>query len=397
MSAQSERAVSPGHRISDIEVLRAIAVLFVVFQHLPNLFPWELPSLSHLQAYIGGTFGVDLFFAVSGFVIARDLVPRMLDAADGHAARRIMLSFWLRRMWRLWPAAWLWLGLILLASVAFNTSGAFGSVSANLWGAVAGVFQFANVRFAENFMVRESGASFVYWSLSLEEQFYLLFPLLILLFKRQLGWFMLSVAVVQLCLSRTPYLMVFRTDALALGVLIALWSNRQSWHRWSRPFAALQMPGRLLLLVIAVGAMAVISGNNFFNGYAFLVITPVSALVVWMAAYDADFVMRAGPLKRVLMWVGSRSYAIYLIHIPAYFAIRELFFRLGLAASPSFPLLLAYLVCGISLLLLLAELNYRFVEVPLRRYGVAFSARLIAAPAQRIGEQAAPVETVSRA
>lgn len=397
MKAQLAGEASTGHRISDIEVLRAIAVLFVVFQHLPDLFPWTLPSLTRLQGFIGGTFGVDLFFAVSGFVIARDLVPRLLSAADRNATRRIMLSFWVRRMWRLWPSAWLWLGLILLASVVFNTSGAFGGVSANLWGALAGFFQYANVWFAESFMVREMGASYVYWSLSLEEQFYLLFPFLILLFKRQLWWFLLAVAVVQLCLPRNLYMMMFRTDALALGILIALWSSRQSWQAWKRPFAALQEPGRLLLTVVAVGAMAVASGHDFFNGYTFLVIAPISALLVWMAAYDADFILRSGPLKSLLMWVGSRSYAIYLIHVPAYFVIRELFFRLGLATSPSLPLLFAYLLSGMFLLFLLAELNYRFVEVPLRRYGVAFSARFIATPVQGVGKQAAHVETISRA
>lgn len=397
MTMQLPGEASASHRIGDIEVLRAIAVLFVVFQHLPDLFPWALPSLTRLQGYIGGTFGVDLFFAVSGFVIARDLVPRLLGAADGSAARRIMLSFWVRRMWRLWPAAWLWLGLILLASVVFNASGAFGSFSANLWGTLAGIFQYANVRFAENFMVREMGASYVYWSLSLEEQFYLLFPLLILLFKRQLLWFLLAVAVVQLCLPRSLYLMMFRTDALALGILIALWSDRQSWHGWSRPFAALREPGRLLLMVAAVGAMVVASGHDFFNSYSFLVIAPISALLVWMAAYDADFVLRSGPLKSLLMWVGSRSYAIYLIHVPAYFAVRELFFRLGLATSPSLSLLFAYLLSAMFLLFMLAELNYRFVEVPLRRYGVAFSARFVAAPAQDAGKQSGPVETISRA
>ena len=397
MKSQLAGEAAAGHRIGDIEVLRAIAVLFVVFQHLPDLFPWTLPSLTRLQGFIGGTFGVDLFFAVSGFVIARDLVPRLLSAADRNMTRRIMLSFWVRRMWRLWPSAWLWLGLILLASVVFNTSGAFGSVSANLWGGLAGFFQYANVWFAESFMVREMGASNVYWSLSLEEQFYLLFPFLILLLKRQLWWFLLAVVVVQLCLPRNLYLMMFRTDALALGVLIALWSSRQSWQGCSRPLVMLRNPGRLFLLIISVGAMAVASGQGFFNGYSFLVITPISALLVWMAAYDADFILRSSPLKSLLMWVGSRSYAIYLIHVPAYFAIRELFFRLGLATSPSLPLLFAYLLSGIFLLFLLAELNYRFVEVPLRRYGVTFSARFIATPSQGVDKQAAPVQTISRA
>lgn len=59
-------------RISDIEVLRAAAVLLMILHHLRSLFPWKIPELGAFYGYLRGTFGVHLFFALSGFVITRD-------------------------------------------------------------------------------------------------------------------------------------------------------------------------------------------------------------------------------------------------------------------------------------------------------------------------------------
>ena len=65
-------------KILDIEVLRGIAVLFVVIHHAnQNLLSWPNPGLAQFYAYFGGAIGVDLFFAISGFVIARDLLPKL--------------------------------------------------------------------------------------------------------------------------------------------------------------------------------------------------------------------------------------------------------------------------------------------------------------------------------
>lgn len=363
-------------RIADIEVLRAVAVLAVLYQHAGNLLPWTSSSLERAYDWLGGSFGVDLFFAVSGFVIARDLVPRLLQARERGQAWRVMLAFWVRRIWRLWPSAWLWLGLILVAVVGFNRSGAFGGLPANLEATVAGVLQYANFRFAQNFMVHEIGASFVYWSLSLEEQFYLAFPLLILLFRRRLAWFLLAFALVQMATPRLQSpLMVFRTDALALGVLIAFWSGRPSWRAGLPGLLALGRAGRLALAGLALLALALLCSRLELTPYAVAVIALLSAALVLLASHDRDLLLADGPLRRVLLWVGARSYALYLIHIPAFFATRELFFRLLPGEPPGVGLALAHGACALLLLLGLAEANYRLVETPLRRHGARVSAR----------------------
>ena len=370
-------------RISDIEVLRAVAVLFVVFQHLGSLFPWTLAPLEMLYSYMGGTFGVDLFFAVSGFVIARDLIPRLLSAPDKATAWKTMLAFWVRRIWRLWPSAWLWLSVILLAVLVFNRSGAFGSFEANLQATFAGIFQYANVRFAQNFMVREIGASFVYWSLSLEEQFYLLFPVLIIVFRRHLGWALLAVALIQICMPRNhPYLMMFRTDALALGILLALWSRKASWQAVLPKFLMLGRWGCLLLVLTCIGIMTLLSSRLELTHYAIGIIAILSALLVLMASYDRDLLLPNSWVKTLLVWIGGRSYAIYLIHVPVFFATRELFYRLYPEQIESLQLTVAYLITAAVMLTVLVQLNFRMLEMPLRKYGAKASFRILQPPTQ---------------
>ena len=176
-------------RIMDIEVLRGIAVLGVVLHHMrDNLFLGTASWLEALDPRAQFWWGVDLFFAISGFVIARSLIPTLQGCTTRQAFWQQARSFWIRRVFRLLPAAWLWLAVILLAALLFNRSGAFGSLHANVQATLAGLLHYANFRFADALFNYEYGASFVYWSLALEEQFYLLFPLLILLFRQRLAW-----------------------------------------------------------------------------------------------------------------------------------------------------------------------------------------------------------------
>ena len=82
-------------------------------------------------------------------------------------------------------------------------------------------------------------------------------------------------------------------------------------------------------------------------------------------------------LRALLLWVGTRSYALYLIHMPSYFLTREIWLRLEPAGTRfNSGYTWEFLLTALVLLLGLSELNYRFLEVPLRRRGVAIAGRM---------------------
>jgi len=102
----------------------------------------------------------------------------------------------------------------------------------------------------------------------------------------------------------------------------------------------------------------------------------VSALVVWVASYNHGYLSMPSPLSSVLIWIGARSYGIYLIHIPAFFFTRELWYRLNGGAEFGSELFYPFLLTATALIVLLCELNYRLVETPLRRKGKLIAERM---------------------
>lgn len=363
------KASSSLGKIQDIEVLRALAVIAVLWQHADNLFSWQYPPLQTAFQYFGGTFGVDLFFCISGFVIARDLIPK-LERSTSKYAWRVATGFWIKRMWRLWPAAWFWLAAILLATVFFNQSGAFGSFKANLHATWMAIFNLYNILFAQCFMRCQTGASVVYWSLSLEEQFYILFPALFILLRRRLWWLFGILIAIQIMLPlRSIWWMVFRSDAICLGVFIALVSQGLHWQAWRQWASKIPAWCGLLILCAGIALMGFLGGTNKWTSHymSFIVIT--SAVLVVLAASDTGALMPPGRVKNLLTAVGARSYGIYLAHIPVYFAVREIFHRLDLQLPATSASVFFYVVLASVLLIIVVEVVYRYIEMPLRNIG----------------------------
>jgi peptidoglycan/LPS O-acetylase OafA/YrhL len=375
-------------RIADIELLRGIAIVFVLIEHIRiNLLTWTGGEGTPLYHYFGFWTGVDLFFAISGFVIARSLL-RSLDGTSGFTEFfNVAIAFWVRRAWRLLPSAWLWLGLIMFAVFFLNRSGAFGTFRANFEASIAGILQVANFRVLIVFQRYAAGASFPYWSLSLEEQFYLLLPFAIFLARRRLPYLLAFAIAAQFFIRRggpgTSFLGLIlnqtRSDALLFGVLIAIWSHRET-YRLVEPLALLRRPllksaifCALLLCLAAIG-----SQELHLVSFQVGLVALISAVLVLLASFDRDYLLPDCWLKQGMIWLGSRSYAIYVIHIPAFFLTREIWYRIeppGTVFDGAFAI--RYLATGLTLLLVFADLNYRFVEAPLRRRGARLADRLV--------------------
>lgn len=361
-------------KIEDIEILRAISVLAVLWQHLDNLLPVQSLTIRYVHQYVGGTFGVDLFFCISGFVIARDLVPRIQAAEAKRQVWRVAMAFWVKRMWRLWPAAWLWLLVILLLTHGFNEAGAFGTMKENIRSTWAALFNFYNIRFAQCFMKCGIGASFVYWSLSLEEQFYLVFPILVIFLRQRLWMLLVIIIVFQLFSTRTVWLMVLRSDAICMGVLIALASHQPYWRTVRRVVESMPRRGASLVLLGSVCCMASLSGDPKWAMYPMSGIALISAILVLLAANTRCTLLPPGPIRRLMVGVGSRSYGIYLAHVPIYFCVREIFHRFDWHPTSSSALVIASLALCALLLVFAVEGVYRYIEMPMRQIGARRSA-----------------------
>jgi peptidoglycan/LPS O-acetylase OafA/YrhL len=375
----------PIRRGKDVEVLCGVAIVFVLVQHFQvALIGAPVSDQGPSLTYFSFWSGIDLLFAVVGFLGARELAPR-LAAANGFGAKlRAAGGFWLRCAWCVLPTAWLWLAVAVICAIAFNRSGMFGAPATALHGALSPLLNVENIKIAFFAHGAPQGAMFPYWALSLAVQFCLVLPLVLLLCRPRLALVLAAAIFAQLVQTRAPgdALSFVRTDALLLGALIAVWAKDPTYRLFEPTgltrsrLAGLAVPAFLLFLLAATS-----SAQLHLVPFTAGVVAVLAAVLAWLASYDGGYFLPDGfLLKRVLAWIGARALPIYLGHIPAFLAAREIWFRLdpaSLSAQP--PHQLRFLVTALVLVAGLSELNHRLVEAPLRRLGPFLGRRLRAA------------------
>ena len=173
--------------------------------------------------------------------------------------------------------------------------------------------------------------------------------------------------------------MLTRTGAPALSVLLAFWSRTDAW-RLCEPVplqdSAVARLVALLLPVLLLGALGSEQVVGASLGVGLIALTAGS--LVWLASYDRNDLLRGMLPRRVMLRLGSRSYAIYLIHVPAFAATREIWFRVS-PAGTVFDGRFAWRFGVTALLLVLgcSELSHRLVERPLRQRGARIAGRML--------------------
>ncbi|WP_234682874.1 acyltransferase family protein [Bradyrhizobium monzae] len=379
----SPAAVRPGKNL-EIEYLRAIAVIMVVLVHSPVLFP---------GMDLGQWTGVDLFFCISGYVISRGFEQSFDEAiADGRWGS-VAPAFWVRRVFRLAPSAWLWLAVSVFGSWAYNSTGVFpGTPEQNLWDGLFVLGLFAN--FAYGLHLMHSNRFF--WSLALEDQFYILFPLFILWVRPYWRWVVLGLLILLQAIpdrsfhgeSDPKFLWAMRLDALMWGYLIYLFS-RSKFYALAERLIVIFLRYRLLAFAVSAVLIFLLIDipkerfARFIGGQIESQVALVSAGLVFLASYDRGYALPLpGFLKTIFAWIGARSYAIYLIHIPLFWYLMETWSRISHLLGAHAPdKRYFYAVAFPVALCVLADLNFRLVETPLRRKGVALANRILALPA----------------
>lgn len=345
----------------DIEGLRAVAILLVIAAHAG--VPW----------LAGGFVGVDVFFVLSGFLITGLLVNEISETG-----RLRFLDFYLRRLRRLLPALLIMLVVVCTATwfLLAPTNQATQSISAGMAALWLSNFHFALTNLDYFSPASETNLFLHTWSLGVEEQFYLVWPALLIwllgrkgahnLARLKIG--MLVVVAVSLAASITLtykepllafYMMPMRAWQFAVGALV--------WLHFKRPAAAkepwptsqrrtLFVLGWLGLLAITISGLVLHPRMPYPGAWALI---PTLGTAATLAAGSTG--SRSFAVGRFLAWsplqkIGRLSYAWYLWHWPV--------LLLGHALTGSHSP--GYRVIWVALSLLLAFISYVAIEAPLR-------------------------------
>ncbi|MEM5371370.1 acyltransferase [Paraburkholderia azotifigens] len=354
----------------EIQILRGISIAFVLIQHYGPTLP--VPHW-YYRAMDATSFrsGVDLFFVISGFVISRSIAGAALPGI--RLNRSTFLRFWVRRAFRLMPAAWLW-ALIVVGTSFFVSSMDFMQPALVAKGALAGMFGYSNWIWASCLAHHGIGsacpnlyATSIYWSLSLEEQFYVALSIALLMVP--LRAVLIGGIAAALLLHATGddlYIYFFRFGAMVVGVGL-FWLTTTNWYRpsWRLIQHAAARRASLAFALATIAGAASISHQHTIP-----IVAAAAGLAVWVCSFDAT--IPESRVSRAFSWVGDRSYSLYLCHLPVFIMVREVMMRAGAKGYwDSAPLIWCAVPLAIGAALLAADATYRLVELPLSALGRA--------------------------
>ena len=370
-------------RIPELDGLRGLAISLVVLCHyVVNPVWWETAAPAR---FIRAVFplawsGVDLFFVLSGFLIGGILL-------DQRHAENYFKTFYIRRACRILPFYYLWLALFFIVSWMFS-SHLHQKWQAELF--AQNCPKWSYLVFLQNFFVAKAwnfGPHWVAvaWSLTLEEQFYLLSPLVIRFMPiRRLPHVLISLILfVPLC---RLYLYVYhqkifmhvllpcRADALLMGVLCAYLVRSERPRRWLEKNQGRLYPA-LIILLAGTGYLTAYANSVWtsfelvFLGYSWLALFYACLLLIVITAKNGLIVsvMRLPPLR----YLGLIAYGVFLMHM----TINELAHGLLLGQEPHITGLadVSVTIVALGATLGLAALSWHFFEKPIIRWGHTFS------------------------
>ena len=339
----------------DIEGMRAVAVVAVILFH------------ARISRFSGGFVGVDVFFVLSGFLITRLLLREVTRTGTISLSR-----FWARRARRLLPASCVVVAVTVIASQVMLSPIAQRPLATDALAAGGFVINIVFAARLGDYFASQLGRTpsplLHFWSLAVEEQFYLFWPLTLLAlhrrprrYRRLVTVMMIAVALVSfatcLWMTRTHptgafYLLPARMWELAVGGLLAVAGT--AWRLVSP--RARGVAGWVGVAGVLT-AVVTFDDSVAFPGSAALLPVLGTALIVVAGGSDAaSFAPSAVLRHESLQWIGRRSYAIYLWHWPA----------LVLAEAKWGPLSLGQRFLAIAVAVGLAAASLRLIEDPVR-------------------------------
>jgi peptidoglycan/LPS O-acetylase OafA/YrhL len=342
--------------------VRALAVAAVVLYHArPSWLP-------------GGFLGVDVFFVLSGF-----LITSLLVCEHREWGRVGLRRFWMRRARRLLPALYLTLGVVLVVELLAH----LGGVTQLRWDALASLGYVTNwflLLHQQSYFAAFSAPDALQhlWSLAVEEQFYVVWPLVAalgLLRRARALWFVAAAALGSALLCALlfdpqgdPSRVYYGTDTHSAGLLVGAALALLHVRLWPRVSRAVQPSRRMVALVGGGGAACLLAlcaafavlgeTQPFVYRGGLLVVALCTAGFIGALLHPAGARLAAAFAWPPLRWIGVRSYGIYLWHWPVLVATSP-------HGNPGDASLLRAAL-QVAAAVGLAAVSYRFVETPIR-------------------------------
>ena len=343
-----------GH-IAEIDTLRAISVFSVMVHHFAKRYEFGVNL---------GAFGVQVFFVISGFLITSILDRARQRCEDRRSRMRHELGvFYARRSLRIFPAYYL---MIAVAAAA----------------GIEAVLKYLPwyIFYATNFLVSRLGAfpfpGGVFWTLAVEEQFYLLWPLIFLCLPRKASFVLIGLAIAaasfyRIAMSDVPIdsfhtSLLANVDALAIGALLALLPDRVRNGK-----ITIIMLAVLSLAALIVFPVAFTGPGDIFSTQWKLTSALIGALAVTIIVSHRNAPALWFLRIRPVMFIGQISYGIYLYHQFVNYGLEQVL-----------PPLRGSLVFAIkvSVSIALAAISWKLFESPINRLKRHFSYRENARP-----------------
>lgn len=353
----------PGGMIGGLDGLRALAVIAVVIYHIT---PGALP---------GGFLGVDIFFVVSGFLITTLLLREV------RKTKRIDLKgFWIRRARRLLPAL-LFLVITVVPVAGMVNRDLLVGIGRQVLGALTFSSNWLEIAHGSSYFDQTSPLLFKnFWSLAVEEQFYLLWPLIFLAvivlvrtWRGRVGLAMslalfsavlMAVIADPLNLTRVYYGTDTHLFGLALGIALAFsWAPPTgtwlagTWSKYSQ-LAGIGAFIGLLTLMLTLSDQSLIA---YRGGILLSSILTVVLIAAMLAPGSKLATISDNP---VATWIGHRSYGIYLWHWPILVIL-----SLIVPAAPGTVTFWVRSLVAIAVTLLICEFSFKYIETPIRKNG----------------------------
>lgn len=354
-------------RLTGLDGLRGIAVIAVVLYH------------ADLGIVSGGFLGVDIFFVLSGFLITTILLDEVLVSGTIDRA-----NFYIRRIRRLFPALIVVLIAAIISAGFWAHDAAYG-VRRDLPWALTFVLNWSYLFFNQSYFVNLSRPPLLQhlWSLSIEEQFYVIWPLVLIALCRvrrvnvralvftvaSLGavastlWMRHLAIVDGFPIPNDPSRLYFGTDTHAMGLLVgcalaAVW-DRKKLNTYLNPDRRTFLNGLGIIATVGLGyyLLRVAQFDEALYRGGFLIVSLIVAALIIVTSHPAlQFARIYG--NPVLRWCGNRSYGIYLWHWLVFMLLRP-------SIDVQWPDAVTHVV-RIVLVFGIAELSYRYLELPIR-------------------------------